>query len=112
MLLALRQPTTGTLQLPGDFSDAHQLLAFRVEVDQALASKAGELVIDCSGVLLLAAPVLGWLIGAGLCATRSGRRIVLTETTDELRRQIDTLSPGPGSLLILPARPRETSTSG
>ncbi|MBA2559452.1 MAG: STAS domain-containing protein [Propionibacteriales bacterium] len=70
----------------GSHLDGRNVGQVRTTVNVALESCAGDVVVDMRGVSLIDAAGLAMLTAAHLRAERAGRRLVLRNCSDDLRR--------------------------
>ena len=70
----------------GSYLDVRNVGQVRTVLHRAIAQADGDIVVDLAGLEIIDAAGLGMLTAAHLRAERSGRRLVLRNCSDDVRR--------------------------
>jgi anti-sigma B factor antagonist len=70
----------------GAHLDVRNVAHIRTELNAALDSPAGDVVLDMGDVVMIDAAGLGMLTAAHLRAERAGRQVILRHVPDDVRR--------------------------
>jgi anti-sigma B factor antagonist len=78
--------TIGDLVKIGSYLDVRNVGNVRTVVHQAIDQAEGDIAVDLAGLDVIDAAGLGMLTAAHIRAERAGRRLVLRNCSDEVRR--------------------------
>jgi anti-sigma B factor antagonist len=70
----------------GSHLDVRNVAHIRTELNAALDSQRGDVVVDMRDVVMIDAAGLGMLTAAHLRAERAGRQVILRYVSDDVRR--------------------------